>query len=296
MNSEDIAVMHKINQQIVQSLISKNEMNQNFKKVAKKGKPSQAINRLISSKKPRKVGYIVATCSPVTKGHIGLARQAADELNLDAVFFIIWPFQYIKDFHSSPVQPWADKQKHVDWNTRMDILAQALELENDSRLQILDTSQDWYLDSIELFDKENLSTCFWTGTWFAIRKIQMEVCQKNNECEFYFVCGADQFNPNLQAVVDDQAEEKVWKDYSLSEHLTINNIYAIPRTKDGSDLPEFQSPSYLKNKVIMGKPLALSDISATMIRFREIRNEELEAFCPQGAVNYIKQYNLWGYR
>ncbi len=50
----------------------------------------------IASHGARRIGYIVATCSPGTRAHIELAQQAAYRLKLDTVLFIIWPFNYIE--------------------------------------------------------------------------------------------------------------------------------------------------------------------------------------------------------
>src|SRR5947207_1034400 len=64
--------------------------------------------------RPR-IGYIVATCSPVTRGHLGLARQAADSMGLDAVYFLPWPFFYIPGFHGHPLDRWVAEKEHLPW-------------------------------------------------------------------------------------------------------------------------------------------------------------------------------------
>ena len=243
----------------------------------------------------RKVGYIVGTCSPVTKGHLTLVQQAADQMGLDMVYFVLWPFHYIKGFHSGPLNNWVTEQRHVEWEDRMEILNSALDVEGDPRLRSLTDAKGLYQASERNFDPSDDASSFWTGTWFVLRALQKALqIEAPLPIEFTFICGADQFNPNVNATFAGDGVEKVWKDYALGFQLALHNIYAVPRTADGSDLIPFHTPSGYKYQVVQGAPLTLADMSATKIRFRRLECD-LENVCPMGAVRQIKLNGHWGY-
>ncbi len=244
-----------------------------------------------------KVGYIIATCSPVTHAHIELAKQAIDSLRLDLVFFVIWPFHFIPGFHSKPLDGWAKEQRHLDWEHRVAILEHALQEMADTRIRVLGMSRQWYIESQRNFSADDRNSYFWTGTWYVVRKLQWHLRQVvNGDLEFYFVCGADQFNPNIYAFLFDQGTEKVWLDYSITQHLTLHHIYAVPRDGSGGDIERFKVPPGIKAKVIIGAPLQCHSLSATQIRLNQMPpGKGLEDFCPQGAARYIREQHFWGY-
>jgi len=123
-------------------------------------------------KKINKVGYIVATCSPVTKAHIELANLAIKNLKLNLLYFIIWPFYYIPGFHSENMLSWIKEQKHYDWDIRISLLEKALKDNNNPKIKILYEAKSWYIESNKYFDLKISNSYFWTGSWFVIRKLQ----------------------------------------------------------------------------------------------------------------------------
>lgn len=239
----------------------------------------------------KNIGYIVTTCSPVTNAHIELATHASNKLDLDALIFILWPFEYIEGFHSENMLEWVANEKHPPWETRVSILAAALDEIADSRFFILDMAKEWYIESKRMFNPLDSRSYYWTGSWYIIRRLQQQL----GELSYFFVCGADQFNPNIDSLTSVGGVEKVWKDYSISQQLAIHNVFAVPRSEDGRDIQYFSSPSFYKNQVIISDPLLHCTLSATCIRTKEIDSEELERFCPSGAVSYIRDNQIWGY-
>ena len=123
-------------------------------------------------KQLKKVGYIVATCSPATKAHIELANKAIKDLNLDVLYFIIWPFHYIEGFHSSNMLQWIKKQKHYDWDIRVTLLEKAIINSNNKKIKILYETKDWYVESEKEFNNNDMYSYFWTGSWYVVRKLQ----------------------------------------------------------------------------------------------------------------------------
>lgn len=243
----------------------------------------------------RRIGYIVGTCSPVTKGHLTLVQQAADDMGLDMVYFVLWPFHYIQGFHAGPLDNWVAEQRHVEWEERMEILDSALAVEGDPRLRSLADSKCLYQASERNFDATDDASSFWTGTWFVLRALQKALqLEAPVPLDFTFICGADQFNPNISATFSGDGVEKVWKDYGLGFQLALHNVYAVPRSEDGTDLVPFETPSGYKYRVVQGAPLTLADMSATKIRFRKL-DCDLEQVCPSGAVRQIKLIGHWGY-
>lgn len=243
----------------------------------------------------RRVGYLVGTCSPVTKGHIGLVQQACDEMGLDLAYFVLWPFHYIKGFHSGPLDNWVTDQRHVEWEARMEILDAALSSEGDPRLRALQDSARLYAASERNYDPLEDSSSFWTGTWFVLRALQKALqAEAPVPIEFTFICGADQFNPNVKATFAGDGVEKVWKDYAMGYQLALHSLYAVPRSEDGSDLIPFAVPSGYRNRVVQGAPLDHSTLSATKIRFHNL-DVGLEQVCPVGAARQIKLSGHWGY-
>lgn len=243
----------------------------------------------------RRVGYIVGTCSPVTKGHIALVQQAADEMDLDLVYFVLWPFHYIKGFHAGPLDNWVAEQRHVQWGERMAILNAALAAEGDPRLRSLADAACLYESSAQNFDATDDASSFWTGTWFVLRALQKALqIEAPVPLEFTFICGADQFNPNVKATFAGDNQEKVWKDYAMGFQLALHSIYTVPRSANGNDLIKFEVPSGYRNQIVSGTPLVHSTLSATKIRFHKL-DGDLDQVCPVGAVRHIKLSGHWGY-
>ena len=132
-------------------------------------------NELIDFKyteKFKKIGYIVATCSPVTKAHIELANKAISDMSLDVLYFIVWPFYYIKGFHSENMLNWVKEQKLVDWKDRVELLKIAIEENDNKKIEILYQSKEWYKESEKYFNINIVESYFWTGSWYIIRKLQ----------------------------------------------------------------------------------------------------------------------------
>lgn len=95
-----------------------------------------------------RIGYIVATCSPTTRAHIELAKQAIDDLGLSHVYFILWPFHYIRGFHANPLEEWIDKERHIDHGHRERILSLSI---MESRICASE-----YKESLELYKQSEI--------------------------------------------------------------------------------------------------------------------------------------------
>jgi len=244
-----------------------------------------------------RIGYIVATCSPTTRAHIELAKQAIDDLGLSHVYFILWPFHYIRGFHANPLEEWIDKERHIDHGHRERILSLSI---MESRV-----SASEYKESLELykqselhFDKNEKNSYFWTGTWFVIRNLQRQVIHhlgvSDDKVEFFFICGEDQFNPNIYSLIEGDTSEKVWKDYSIAQHLLLHNVYAVPRGSYDDTIERFEVfDGRFANKIIIAERITNSNISATKIRNGSA--EPLESYCYMSACEYIRAHNFWNY-
>lgn len=245
-----------------------------------------------------RIGYIVATCSPVTHAHFELAIQAADRLSLDVVFFVLWPFHFIPAFHVRPLDAWVREQQHVPWEVRVEILKSAIDRQRDPRLKLLGSAKTWYEESEANFLEEEPETYYWTGTWYVLRKIQRQITLlAGNGLEFWFICGADQFNPNVSTLLAGQGQEKVWRDYSIAHHLSLHNVFAVPRHPGGADIEHFVAPPGFPMRVVIGTPLKYATVSATQIRFRSLpAGLDLEDYCPSGAAKCIRRKKLWGWQ
>jgi nicotinic acid mononucleotide adenylyltransferase len=244
-----------------------------------------------------RVGYIVATCSPATRAHVELAEQAIRDLGLTHVFFVIWPFHYIAGFHAAPLNAWIEREKHIDEEHRENILRLSLE-EAGTPASVFGEAAALYRASSENFSASDRDSFFWTGTWFVLRVLQRQVIASMgiapSDISFYFICGEDQFNPNIQSAVDNGATEKVWKDYSIAQHLAIHNVYAVPRGGLHDTIEHFEThDSRLDHKVMIGAQLTNSSMSATKIRLGLA--DPLESFCYPRAAAYIRQNRFWGY-
>ncbi len=247
--------------------------------------------------KKLRIGYIVATCSPVTRAHLALAQQAADDLKLSGVFFILWPFYYIKGFHNQPLDSWIKKQKHLSWKDRFNLLKLALNDIKDYRLFVLPESKKWYIESSGNYLKDEPFSAFWTGTWYVIRKFQW-IIRKNTrkKLEFNFICGIDQFNPNIDSLVNFSGSEQVWQDYSIVQHLVIHNIYVVPRKLSNFHaIEEFIPPFGCEYDVIIGKSLKYENYSATKVRFKKMQDSELENYVTPSVAAKIRENGWWGY-
>lgn len=242
----------------------------------------------------KRVGYIVATCSPCTLAHLELAEQAVEELDLDHLFFLVWPFHYIPGFHARPIEPWVEKERLLPWEDRVDLVARGA---GDPRIRVLTETADWYRESGSNFDADEPLSAFWTGTWYVIRKLQWQVrTLVGNDVEFYFVCGADQFNPNVRQFVEAGGSEKVWKDYSIVQQLAIHHVYGVARGSDVAPLEEFLPPFGSVHDVFHGAAVPHTDISATAIRFRQIADYELERCVAPTVATRIRERGWWGYQ
>lgn len=240
-----------------------------------------------------RIGYIVATCSPPTKAHIELANKSVIDLNLDALYFIIWPFHYISGFHSANMLDWVLEQKHYSWDIRVDLLKLAIRECGNSKIKVLDATKEWYKESEKEFVFSNKRSYFWTGSWYVIRRLQSVLNEKingSNSISYYFISGSDQFNPNIYALINDSTE-KIWKDYSIAEHLALHNYYAVDR----GNIEFFVPPNCIKNKIIFSNKLKYTNLSATKVRFSK-NLQILKNICPPAVANKIIEKNLRGYK
>jgi len=259
---------------------------------------NQTRNIISKSDNTNKVGYIVATCSPATRAHLALAQQAINELCLDKLFFIIWPFFYIKNFHSDTLEQWVNTQRHINWDERIELLEAGISDIQDERIIVLTESKKWYEESKDNYNEADVFSAFWTGTWYVIRKLQFHIKKYNPGADFTFVCGTDQFNPNIEQLVYSRGQLQVWKDYSVSQHLAIHNIYAVPRLMDGvENIEEFVQPFGCPNFVKIGIPLSEEKLSATNVRFKKlIPGLELEDYVTISVAKRLREKGLWGYK
>lgn len=249
----------------------------------------------IASHGARRIGYIVATCSPVTRAHIELAQQAADRLKLDTVLFIIWPFHYIEGFHAKPLDSWIKSEHHIPWEMRVELLEAALRDSNNQRLGVLKESKAWYEKSTAYFNQLDPHSFFWTGTWYVIRRLQMLVNLADPMTDFVFICGADQYNPNVLALERGGSSEKVWKDYSLIEQLSIHDMFVAPRDDGRNTIIPVSIPECVTHHVIIGEKVLHSKVSATRIRQGMLSLPELETVTFPSVVQLIRQHHLWGF-
>jgi len=196
-----------------------------------------------------------------------LAEKAIQELNLDYIFFIIWPFHYIEGFHSKDMKEWIKKQKHYDWDIRVSLLEKELlrKDKNYSKIKILYEAKEWYIESKNQFDAVDHHSYFWTGSWFVIRKLQSAISSAYNyeeEFSFFFVVGTDQFNPNVYSLIDTKnAKEKVWLDYSIEEQLALHNVFVAQREEQEFFVP----PVETKNKIHFSNKLVHGNIQGQVI-------------------------------
>lgn len=247
------------------------------------------------------VGYIQTTCSPVTQAHVELAKQAADELGLTRVFFIIYPFRFIPGFHKLDVETWASEQRHLPWEERFELLCESLRDARDERLVGLQEAKEWYLESIGIFSiKERLSG-FWTGTWYIMRKLQWWARQwLADRAPFVFVCGGDQLNANVDALIAEEGVYEAFRDYSIAQHLLIHDVFAVPRAtakKEIEAVEQFSAPFGCEHRVLLGHPLLHGSVSATQVRFQTLPpGVALEDYLTAGAARMIRARGWWGYK
>lgn len=245
------------------------------------------------------IGYVVGTFSPVTRAHLNLAKQSADEMALAKVVFVTYPFRYIPGFHTEPIEDWVHRGRHVPWEDRFDLLQQAVDGEGDSRLHALEESKAWYEESVENWRVEDRMSIFWTGTWYLMRKLQWHVRAALGEhTPFVFVCGADQFNANVDAILYAEGTSEAFRDYSIAQHLAIHDVYAIPRSgEEGDDLEEFIAPFGCEHAVVIGSELANTRLCATHVRFQRMEEgRQLEDYVTPLVAARIREKGLWGYR
>jgi len=275
------------------------------------GLVTRPISKLFSPEQPVlrqgtngkfKIGYIVTTCSPATHAHIELAKYAIEKLDLTHVFYLVWPFQYIPGFHAKDVSEWASEETHLNHSQREKILALSIADAGIPASVFADTA-DLYKLSAKNYKPDDKHSYFWTGTWYVIRCLQAQLMSTLNtgkdSFEFHFICGEDQFNPNIQAFVqehltDGDLVEKVWKDYSITQELALHNVFGVPRNTKDTTIEHFEfNHCKYENKVTIGDPLKCQDISATQIRRGQA--VPLEDYCTSSAAKYIRDHGFWGY-
>lgn len=261
--------------------------------------------------RPR-IGYLIGTCSPTTRGHLATALQAAEREDLDAVFFILWPFHYIPGFHAAPLDEWVSVQKMLPWAERMELLELSLQDTGEAGLLPLYEAKEWYEESAtSAYDPGDPRTAFWTGTWYVIRKLQWWTQRLLDGVEpvYTFVCGEDQFNPNVQQLLFAGGTEKVWKDYSVARQLSLHNLYVVPRgravartagaTAKSAESPptveHFHEPPGVEHEVRIGELHEYADLSATQIRSGQIYPGDLGKCVTESVVERIKQEHIWSY-
>lgn len=244
------------------------------------------------------IGYVIGTFSPVTRAHLDLATNAADDLGLARVIFVTYPFRHIPEFHTEPLDEWVARLQHIPWEERIDLMRQAVEDAGDGRLDVLVESKPWYEESIVNWDAGDRSSIFWTGTWYLMRKLQWLVKRKlGDDVRFVFACGADQFNANIDELLYAEGLSDAFRDYSIAEHLAIHDVYAAPRAPGAEDpLEEFVAPFGAEHAVIIGSPLPNTRFSATQVRLRRLEEgRRLEDYVTPGVAARIREKRLWGY-
>jgi nicotinic acid mononucleotide adenylyltransferase len=255
------------------------------------------LRALAAGRAPR-VGYIVATCSPVTKAHLALAKSAADDLGLDAIFFLLWPFHYIDGFHKSTMMQWVDENRHLQWADRLDLLTRGLRDLADERIWVLEESEAWYKQSVENYRPQDRPSVFWTGTWYLMHKLQWLVRDACGEgARFVFVCGGDQFNPNVDGLVYSAGTEQVWTDYSIPHHLAIHDLYVVPRNPEKfGPLEGFSPPFGCDHEIRIAEALPETRFSATHVRMNRFPDGyDLDDYVTPGVAVRIREKGWWGY-
>lgn len=245
-----------------------------------------------------RVGYIVATCSPVTRAHLGLATKAARELGLDAVFFLLWPFHHIPGFHKSNMGEWLEANRHIHWPERFDLLTRGIRDVGDARIRVLAESQAWYQESVENYREGDDASVFWTGTWYLMRKLQWWVrTSVREDARFAFVCGGDQFNPNVDGLVYAGGSEQVWTDYSIPHHLAIHDVYVVPRNPEKfGPLEEFTPPFGCDHEIFFAEALPETKFSATHVRMCQFPyGYGLDDYVTPSVAARIREMGWWGH-
>jgi nicotinic acid mononucleotide adenylyltransferase len=252
----------------------------------------------ISVEKGGSVGYVVGTFSPVTRAHMELARQSADEMGLAKVILVTYPFQYIPGFHTEPLDDWVRQGRHIPWEERIDLLHRAMEDEGDDRLNALEESKAWYEESVPNWRVEDRLSTFWTGTWYLMRKLQWHVkAALGEETPFVFVCGADQFNANVDALLYGEGTSDAFRDYSIAQHLAMHDVYTVARSgEEGGVLEEFSVPFGSEHGVVIGSELPNTRLCATHVRFQRLEEgRSLEDYVTPRVAARIREQRLWGY-
>lgn len=254
------------------------------------------VDMFAPDRAPR-LGYIVATCSPVTKAHLGLARSAVKDLGLDAVFFLLWPFHYIPGFHKSNMMDWVESNRHIQWPERFELLGRGIRDLGDPRVRVLAESQAWYRESAENYRGEDRESAYWTGTWYLMQKLQWWVRAARADAKFVFVCGGDQFNPNVDGLVDSAGSDQVWTDYSIAHHLAIHDLYVVPRNPEKfGPLEGFTPPFGCDHEITFAAPLPETRFSATHVRMESFpEGYGLDDYVTPSVATRIREEGHWGY-
>ena len=245
-----------------------------------------------------RVGYVIGTFSPITRAHVNLASQAADEMSLGAVIFVTYPFLHIPGFHVEPINEWVRRMRHIPWEERIELMQQGVKDSGDDRLHVLVESKPWYEESVVNWHIGDRLSTFWTGTWYLMRKVQWHIKQRfGDDIRFVFACGADQFNASVDALLYAEGTSDAFRDYSIAEHLAIHDVYAFPRAGDEGDvLEEFVAPFGSEHGVVIGSPLPDTRLSATHVRFQRLEEDRrLEDYVTSGVAERIREKGLWGF-
>lgn len=269
----DIMCYSKQKQVSLEALIGKETISAEVKAIAASGK---------------RIGYILRACCPFTKAEIELAQQAVQTLNLDKLVFIIWPFRYVNGYDSVPLEPTTPKAQLQSWEERMEILRHGLEFVKDDKLTLLEASKAWFVQSEKLSDSKDPMNPFWTGTWFVIRKLQYFLNKLSTGNEFFYCCGADQFNPNIYPLVR-EGQEKIWKDYSILQQLALHHVFVVPQGE--KPIQKFEVPSWSHHKVFFGTKLKNTSSPSSGPRTNKTINM-MNVGCIGGVANYLVKRGL----
>ncbi|GAA2010841.1 hypothetical protein GCM10009839_01000 [Catenulispora yoronensis] len=279
-----------------QSRAAESDNARHLKKVEvrwlREGPPSE----LTASAPGSRVGYVVATLCPMTRGHLAMAQAAVQDLDLDAVYFMVWPFTYIRGFHSSPLEPWAARQQHLDWPLRMQIARRSIADFGDTRIRLLEAAQDWYGESSRMYSRKDPSSVYWTGTWYVTRKLKFWLERVTpGPFAHYAVCGTEQLARDVAVLVEGTADRLAWSTYSIAHHLTLHSVYASPRPIQREGVEAFAPPEGAANDVIFGSETPMSRMCATDVRFGTMPPAPLDELVMPGAAALIRGNGWWGY-
>jgi hypothetical protein len=239
-----------------------------------------------------RVGIVLGTFSPVHRGHLALIEQAVDDLRLDHVLVIVWPFARIPGFHPRNLRAWAREQTHLDWAGRVELLRIGLA---GLPASVVAESKTWYLESRGQFSSAEYHSSFWTGMWYVARKLRWLLDHAAGTPRTYHqLCGADQFNRHVGRLLRPDANLP-WTDYSIGHLLAAHNVYAVPRDEVLDPLEGFQPPG-CANGVTLGRQARFADVTASAIRNHLLPvGRALEDAVPGPVAERVRRRGWWGY-